>query len=595
MNLLYETVIFLGAAMLVVPLFKQLGFGSVLGYLAAGALIGPWCFGLIGDVESILHFAEFGVVLLLFIIGLELQPSRLWVLRKSIFGLGAAQVVVTALALALCAYGLGLSPTTSVIVGLGLAMSSTAFVLQMLAEKKQLTTAHGRSAFAILLFQDVTVIPLLAVIPLLGVSELAQPEADAFAQVGKVAFVLVAIYLGGHFALRHVFRFVARWGGQEIFTATALLVVVGAALLMELVGLSMALGSFLAGVLLADSEFRHELEANIEPFKGLLLGLFFIAVGMSANIGLIGNAPLQVLGLVVGLLLVKFAVLFTVGKLFGHDSASARNLGFVLPQGGEFAFVLFSAAVVHQVLARDLAELLILVVTLTMVATPLLFLFNKSVLRRFRQPAEEFDKMEDTDHEVIIAGFGRVGQIIGRILRVKKIPFTALDSSSSQVDFVRRFGNKIYYGDPARLDLLHAAHVDKAKIFVLTTEDIVSSVKTAETVKKHFPHLDIYARAHNRQHAHLLMDIGVKYLIRETFLSSLEMAEHVLHGLGKPEDEAKKTVQVFKRHDEATLVKQHAIHHDESKLIQSAKEAASELEELFESDIEPSDVHSTGA
>ncbi|MFQ5544465.1 MAG: monovalent cation:proton antiporter-2 (CPA2) family protein [Acidiferrobacterales bacterium] len=595
MNLLYETVIFLGAAMLAVPLFRQFGFGSVLGYLAAGVLIGPWCFGLIGDVESILNFAELGVVLLLFIIGLELQPSRLWVLRKSIFGLGATQVVVTASALALCAYGLGLSPATSVIVGLGLALSSTAFVLQMLAEKKQLTTAHGRSAFAILLFQDVAFIPILALIPLLGVSELALSGTDGFVQAVKVALVLIAICLGGHFVLRHVFRFVARWGGQEIFTATALLVVIGAALLMDLVGLSMALGSFLAGVLLADSEYRHELEANIEPFKGLLLGLFFIAVGMSANISLIGDDPLQVLGLMAGLLLVKFVVLFAVGKLFGYENASARNLAFVLPQGGEFAFVLFSAAVIHQVLARDLAELLILVVTLTMVATPLLFLFNEFVLRRSRQLAEEFDTMEDTDHEVIIAGFGRMGQIIGRILRVKKIPFTALDASSSRVDFVRRFGNKIYYGDPSRLDLLRAAHAHKAKIFVLVTEDMISSVRTVETVKKHFPNLDIYARAHNRRHAHLLMDIGVKYLIRETYLSSLEMAEHVLRGLGKSEDEAQKTVQIFKCHDEATLVQQHAIHHDESKFIQSVKEAASELEELFESDVEPSDIHSTGA
>ncbi len=592
MTLLHETAIFLGAAIIAVPLFRQLGFGSVLGYLAAGMVIGPWGLGLISGVDSILHFAELGVVLLLFIIGLELQPSRLWVLRKSIFGLGAAQVIVTGALLALCGYALGLSIETSVIVGLGLAMSSTAFVLQMLAEKKQLTATHGRSAFAILLFQDLAVIPLLALIPLLGVSNAAPLGTGVLVQTGKVVLVLIAIVVGGRFLLRHVFRVIARSGSQEIFTATALLVVIGASLLMELVGLSMALGAFLAGVLLADSEYRHELEANIEPFKGLLLGLFFIAVGMSANVGLIISGPLQVLALVAGLLFAKFAVLFVLGKLFGHSNESARNLAVVLPQGGEFAFVLLSAAAIHQVLERDLADLLIVVVTLTMAATPLLFAFNESVLRRWRHPTVEFDKVEGSDHQVIIAGFGRVGQIVGRILRVKKIPFTALEPSSSQVDFVRRFGNKIYYGDPSRLDLLRAAHADRAKVFVLTTEDIVSSIRTAETVRKHFPHLEIYARAHNRRHAHLLMDIGVKYLIRETFLSSLEMAEHILRGLGKSEEEAKNTVQIFKWHDDATLIKQHAIHHDESKLIQSAKEAASELEELFESDIEPSDLQS---
>lgn len=597
MSLLHDTAIFLGAAIIAVPLFNRLGFGSILGYLAAGIVIGPWGLGLISGIDSILHFAELGVVLLLFIIGLELQPSRLWVLRKSIFGLGAAQVIATGAVLALIGYGLGLRTEAAVITGLALALSSTAFVLQMLAEKKQLTTTHGRSAFAILLFQDLAVVPLLALIPLIGISDTITEDANLLVRTGKVLLVLLSIVIGGHFLLRHVFRAIAASGSQEIFTATALLVVIGAALLMEFAGLSMALGAFLAGALLADSEYRHELEANIEPFKRLLLGLFFIAVGMWVNVGLIVTDPLQVLVLVIGLLAVKFIVLLILGKLFGHSNESARNLAFVLPQGGEFAFVLLSAAVSYQVLDQNLADLLVVVVTLTMVATPLLFVLNESVVKRWLEVAkrEEFDKIEETDHQVIIAGFGRFGQIIGRILHVKKIPFTALEASSSQVDFVRRFGSKVYYGDASRLDLLRAARADKARVLVLAIDDIVSSVRTAETVKKHFPNLDIYARARNRRHALLLMDCGVKVLSRETFLSGLAIAEHVLRGLGKSEHEVKNAIELFKRHDEATLIKQHAIHHDESKFMQSTKEAARELEELFESDVGPDELESVAA
>jgi monovalent cation:proton antiporter-2 (CPA2) family protein len=597
MSMLHETAVFLAAAIIAVSVFNRFGFGSVLGYLAAGVLIGPWGLGLVSGVEHILHFAELGVVLLLFIIGLELKPARLWVLRQSVFGLGLAQVAATGAALAAIGYALGLPLQSAVIAGIGLALSSTAFVLQMLAEKKQLTTSHGRAAFAVLLFQDLAVIPLLALLPLLAAAEIPAKGGDMVVPVLKAAGVLAGLVLGGRFLLRYGLRLITSSGSNEILTATALLVVIGAALLVNWAGLSMALGAFLAGMLLADSEYRHELEANIEPFKRLLLGLFFVAVGMSANIGLIVHEPLRVLTLVVGLLSVKFVVLYVLAVLFGYSRSCARNFAFVLPQGGEFAFVVFGVAVTQQILTRDLADLLILVVTITMAATPLLVLFNESVVEPWLRPAKggEFDRVDDTEHQVIIAGFGRFGQVIGRMLRMKRIPFTALEPSAMQVDVVRRFGNKVYYGDPSRLDLLRAASVDKAKIFVLALDDVTTSVKAAETIRRHFPHVRIYARARNRHHVHLLMDVGVQYFIRETFLSALEMATQVLMGLGESSAEAKRAAELFKHHDDETLVKQHAIHEDETKLIQSAKEAARELEELFESDAQRGPVQPANA
>ncbi len=405
----------------------------------------------------------------------------------------------------------------------------------------------------------------------------------------KALGVIVGVVVVGRYLLRPVFRIIAASHTHEIFTAAALLVVIGTALLMVLVGLSMSLGAFLAGVLLADSEYRHELEADIEPFKGLLMGLFFISVGMSANIGLILSAPLIVAGLTVGLLAVKFAVLLGLGKISGHTGESARDLAFALPQGGEFAFVLFGVATTYRIMDKPLSDLLVVVVTLSMVLTPLLFAFNDALLKRWLRgdDAREFDKIDDDgEPRVIIAGFGRFGQIVARVLRVRKIPFTALEVNPTQVDFVRKFGNKIYYGDASRLELLRAAHAEKARILVLAIDDIAASVKTADTVKRHFPNIDIYARARNRFHAYQLMDIGVKWLIRETLLSSLDMAGQVLAGLGMPEATARATVEKFRTHDEKTLAIQHAVHHDESKLIQTSKQAVAELLSLFEGDVD---------
>ena len=584
--MLEQIAIFLAATVLIVPLFKGLGLGTVLGYLIAGMLIGPWGLELVSDVENTLHFSELGVVLLLFIIGLELQPSRLWVLRRTVFGLGSAQLLLSALPIALLAAAMGQGWLAAVVIGVGAAMSSTAFVLQTLAERGELTARHGRDSFAILLFQDLAVIPVLAIVPLLAVGpELSQKGVDWLGIMRALA-VIVAMVVVGRQLLRLAFRSVARFGTREIFTAAALLVVVGTALLMHTLGLSMSLGAFLAGVLLADSEFRHEIEAELEPFKGLLLGLFFIAVGMSVNLGLIGEQGLLLIGLATVLILIKFTVLYLIGRLAGGGCDAARNLGIALAAGGEFAFVLFSLARDHRIVAAETAETLVMVITLAMMLAPVLFLVNDKLLKPWaaRHQEPEYDRIDEPANPVVIAGFGRFGQIIARILRMRGIAFTALEISQPQVDFVRKFGSKIYYGDASRLELLRAAKVENTKLFVLAIDNIEASVKTASVLRKHFPRVPIYARARNRFHCHKLMDLNVEVLYRDTYLSSLEMAREVLCGLGIARAEGERTVRMFRDYDEALLKRQHAIYHDETALIQSAKQAADELRSLFESD-----------
>lgn len=583
MEFLEETAIFLGTAVIAVPLFRRLGFGSVLGYLAAGVVIGPWALGLISDSENILRFAELGVVFLLFLVGLELQPRRLWVLRKQVFGLGMAQVIVTGVVLAGFGLLLGLAPNVAWLAGFGLALSSTAFVLQMLAEKNQLTTTHGRWAFSVLLFQDLAVIPLLALVTFLGTATI---EADGGASGRAVISVLVtvAVFAVGRFVLRHVFRAVARWGTAETFTAAALLVVIGAALLMESAHVSMGLGAFLAGMLLADSEYRHQLEADIAPFKGLLLGLFFIAVGMTANLALLAERWPSIVGVMFSLLLIKAIIIFVLGRIFGLSKARAGTLSMVLPQGGEFAFVLFAAAMSYQLISQTDAEFFILVVTLSMAATPLLFMFDEKILRRWLGGDEtrHFDTISEEQNFVIIAGFGRVGQVIGRILAMRQIRFTAIDSSVDQVDIVRRFGNKVYYGEPHRLDILRAAKVEACTIIVVAIGDPEESLKTVQTIRTHYPLVRVYARARNRYHALRLMDLGVEFFLRDTLLSSLALSEAVLQGLGDTESQAAESVKMFEEFDRTLLKRQQAVQHDESKFIQSAKEASEELRELFE-------------
>jgi monovalent cation:proton antiporter-2 (CPA2) family protein len=588
MRLLSEAAVFLAAAVVAVPLFRRLGLGSVLGYLVAGIVIGPWGLHLVGDVENVRGFAELGVVFLLFIIGLELQPSRLWVLRRSVFGLGGAQVATTTLVLAGLGMALGLPMPAAMIAGLGLSLSSTAFVLQMLAEKGQLTERHGRSAFAVLLFQDLAVIPVLALLPLFAPGASAQLDAGLWLRaLGalKVLAALAVVVGGGRYLLRPFFRLVAAAGNQEVFAAAGLLVVIGTALLMQAIGLSMSLGAFLAGVLLADSEYRHQLEAKIEPFEGLLLGLFFISVGMAVDLGLLRDRPLELLALAAGLMTVKALLLWGLARVAGHAGGSAGSLAISLAQGGEFAFVLFALAVGEQLMAPALADRLIVVVTLSMALTPLLVAADERVRRSRREPAPPFDALDDSETpRVIIAGFGRFGQIVARILRLRRIPFTALEVSPTQVDFVRRYGNRIYYGDASKLDLLLAAKAGQAEVFVLAIDDVETSLRTAEMVKRHFPNLVIYARARNRFHAHRLMDIGVTRLIRETYLSSLELARSILMGLGDTHADASAAIDVFRAHDEATLTAQHAVYRDEKQLVQTSQDAARELEGLFEAD-----------
>lgn len=585
MSQLAYIAVFLGATVLAIPLSRKLGLGSVLGYLAAGIAIGPWGLRIISDGEGVLHIAEFGVVLLLFVIGLELQPSRLSAMRKAVFGMGLAQVLITSIVFTLIGYQLGLTLNTAIVVGFALSLSSTPLVLQLLAERKQLNTQHGRSSFAILLFQDVAVMPMLALLPLLGTRSGSSSLFDTLIGAGKGLVVLALLVFGGRFVLRPLLRMVAETQVKEAFTAAALLVVIGTALLVDSVGLSMALGAFVAGLLLAESEYRHELEADIEPFKGLLLGLFFMSVGMTANLGLLLSQPMQIAALVLGLLAVKFTTLWILARATGHSTESSRGLAFALPQAGEFGFVLFSLAVSYGVMQQSLADTLVIVVTLSMIASPLLMMLQGAIESRLEaRDTPQFDQMESQGSRVIIAGFGRFGQIVGRILRMRKIRFTALESSVAQVDFVRRFGNEIYYGDASRLELLTAAGTAQAEIFVLAIDDIDASVRTAELVRTHFPHLKLLVRARNRQHALRLMDLGVRYIVRETYLSSLDMARTALEGLGMSRAEAKLSIQRFDEHDKKTLQLQRELRDDEQKLIQSAQLAAKELEQLFEAD-----------
>ena len=588
MNLLAQSAVFLAAAVIAVPLFRRYKMGAVLGYLAAGVVIGPSGLGIIGGVSSIMHVAELGIVMLLFVIGLELQPSRLWVLRKSVFGLGAAQVTLTAALITAVSVAFGLPLATAVVIGFALAMSSTAFVLQTLAERGELTTRKGRSSFAILLFQDIAVIPLLALIPLLGAGDETPIGAEASLAAGKAIAVIAAIVFGGRYLLRPVFRLIAGSGIKEIFTAAALLVVIGTALGVASVGLSMSLGAFLAGMLLADSEYRHELEANIEPFKGLLLGLFFISVGMSVDLGLILREPGTIIAMVLGLMLIKAAVLFIVTRFAGQDSRSALSVAATLSQGGEFAFVIFAIAVAGGIMETALVSSLVIAVIISMALTPLAMTLDDALRKRTSGKAEEnFDEIEEPENRIIIAGFGRVGQMVARILTARDIGFTALDISSEQIEVVRRFGNnKAYYGDASRLDMLGAAGAHEAQLFVLAIDDIEASVRTAETVRKHFPKLKILARVRNRFHAYRMMDLGVDFIIRETLGSALELAEHVLAATGVSAWDAKDTVTTFRAHDERTIQRQHAVYHNETQLIQTSRDAAKELQGIFESDRE---------
>jgi glutathione-regulated potassium-efflux system protein KefB len=579
-----EALLFLTVVVVAVPLFKRLGLGSVLGYLVAGALIGPHGLRLVPDTEEVGHLAELGVVLLLFLIGLELEPRRLWELRTRVFGVGGAQVALTGAALAVGALALGLSWQAALVAGLGLSLSSTALSVQLLDERNVLPLPLGQTAFGILLFQDLAVIPLLAVLPLLGPS--GARVDTSWVPLAKAAGLIVLIVFAGRLLLRPAFRLLASARSQEVFTASALLVAVGTALLVSAVGLSMALGAFMAGVLLANSEYRHELQADIEPFRGLLMGLFFVSVGMSVALELVIEQPLRIAGLVLGMTVLKVASIGLLGRRVLGAWPAAWELGVLLSQGGEFAFVLFGLAVSYDIFPDPLRDTLVLVVSLSMALTPLLTLAWDRLLapRLRRRDDRPYDRDVEQDTPVIIAGFGRFGQVVGRVLRARRIPFTAMDADPAQIDFLTRFGSKVFYGDASRLDLLRAARADKARVFVLAIDDVQSSLRTAREVQEHFPHLVIFARARNRAHAYQLLELGIKHVIRETFLSSIELTGDVLQELGFSYSDARSTLERFREHDERMLEESFQYQRDEKKLIEIAERSRRELESLFARD-----------
>lgn len=576
----------LAAAVLFVSLSRRFGFGSILGYLVAGVLIGPQGLGLVRNVDAIAQISELGVIMLLFLIGLELRIQRVWVMRRTVFGLGLGQVVVTGAALASLAHLLGLGWTGAAVVGAGLALSSTAIVLPMLADRELLNSGSGRDAFSVLLFQDIASVPLIALTPLLD-GHAAAAGGLNWPDVLKGAAVVAAILLGGRFLVRPLFRVIGGMRTQEVFTATALLVVSASAALAAWAKLPMSLGAFAAGVVLSESEYRHELQADVEPFEGLLLGFFFISVGMSANIALAMTDPGGVALAVAGLMAVKIAVAFAIQRLRGQPLRACIRFALALPQGSEFGFVLFGAAMAAGVLARPDAERANLVIALSMLASPVLFALSERWLmplldRRPRRPDD--DVSDAAPAPVVILGFGRFGQVVGRILNLQRIRFNALDPDAENVDAVRRYGHKAYYGDATRLDLLRAVGVGQAKAAVVALSDVEANLKTVEAIRRHFPGVKVLARARNRRHAHLLMDRGVETIVRETYFSSLRMTELLLLELGLRAEEAQRTVHAFRQHDEQVLLDQHDVYRDEEKLIQTAAEAAEELRRLFEAD-----------
>jgi len=587
-HFLQTALVFLLATVIAVPLTKRFRLGSVLGYLVAGVVIGPQLLGLISDTGGVATISEFGVVLMLFVIGLELSPQRLWVMRRSVFGTGMLQVLATSLVIALVGYYFfGLTTKGAAIIGGSLALSSTAFGLQILAERKEAGSAYGRQAFAILLFQDLAAIPLIAAIPLLASAK----HGFDVAASARTVFGILAVVVGGRYLLRPVFRFVSRANAVEVSTATALLVVMGTAWLMELVGVSSTLGAFLAGVLLADSEYRHELESHIEPFKGLLLGLFFISVGMSMDVAVLLSKPYTVAALVAALLVLKGALLWPLGRIVGGlNRSDALRLAVLLACGGEFAFVVLKQAQEAMLITAQQQSMLVLVITLSMALTPILVVVAAKLLGAVaeKKPTREYDEITADAPRVIIAGFGRVGQIVGRVLRAQRIPFVALESSVEQMDTLSRFNNtSLFFGDPGRADLLRAAQADKAEVFVLATDDPDANLRIARLVRRQYPHLKIIARARNRQHAFRLMDLGVEMPVRETFYSSLKMTRMTLESLGLSSELANDRVDRFREHDIRLLKAQYLVYDDDVRLTQTSREALNDLMHIFDADDDP--------
>jgi monovalent cation:proton antiporter-2 (CPA2) family protein len=591
-HLLLNIFIFLAAASIMVPLASRFKLGSVLGYLVVGILIGPFGFKLIGNAEQIMHFAEFGVVMMLFLIGLELEPAMLWKLRKLIVGLGGLQVILTTAALTAIGVLMGYDWRASFAISMSLALSSTALVLQMLQEKNLLKTAEGETSFAVLLFQDIAVIPILIIMPLLAqhAGVINTHESTFIQHMPKwmnallVTGVIGAVILTGHYLSRHLFLIIAKTNLPEVFTAFSLALVVGITLLMESIGVSPALGAFIAGVVLANSQYKRTVEADIQPFKGLLLGLFFISVGMGMNFNLLSQQMTLIIAAVLGLMLCKAAILFCLGRSFSLTNIQTIGFALGLSQGGEFAFVLFQYASESRVISADTRGFFTLVVALSMLATPFLMLFyHKFVVPKFMSmlPRHNYDAINEKNG-IILAGYGRFGQIIGRFLNGEHVKVTVLEKNPEQIELLRKFGYKGYFGDANRLDLLKSAGADHAKLLIVTVGNADVNLAIVKLAKQEFPHLKIFARARNRRHAYELHRAGVDYFKRELFDSSLTMTKEVLKFLNyKPEDIEKKA-QAFQKHDEASLYQSFEFFEKETDLINFARQAKGELERILQ-------------
>ena len=586
MSLLLQITLFLGAALLVVPLLKRLGIATVLGYLITGIVLGPHVLNIANDPEAIHKLAEFGVIFLMFLIGLELRPQRLWTMRQSIFVIGSAQVGITAVVIGTILFFLlqqGIA--TSLVIGSALALSSTAFVLQLLTEKQQLNTSYGQQSFSILLFQDIAAIPLIAVIPLLAGNESTHYGIAYFA---AIVAAFTGLFLFSRFLIRPFFRFIVKTGAHELITAISLFIVLAVVLLMDLLNISTTLGAFLTGVLLADSEFRHELEASIAPFKGLLLGLFFMTVGMLTPIQLLWQQPLFILAGALLLLLIKFALLTAISRYYQLSWPNSLLLASCLAQGGEFAFVIFSVAQSEQLLSEAIIAPITLIVIISMILTPVLYwIIRQGIVPHLRPvTVPAYDEILDQQPTMIIAGFGRFGQTIARVAHLQHQKFTAIDSNLEKVDFVRNYGGHLYYGDATHPDILRAAGIQQAKVFILAIDDIEDSMNVARHIRLNYPALQLLVRARDRHHVHLLRDLGVQHIWRETYLSSLGMAYRALCDLGVSDSDAKKSIELFRDYDEQLLAQQQRVYTDEQKVYESHRNALAELEHLFERDAE---------
>lgn len=592
----YMAFVFLTAAVVAVPIAKRLGLGSVMGYLVAGIIIGPTLLGLVGDERhDIMHYSEFGVVMMLFVIGLELEPALLWRMRVPILGMGGLQVVITTVAIAGVSFLLGFSWQTSLVIGMMLSLSSTAITLQTLTEKGLLRTPAGQSAFSVLLFQDIAVIPMLAIFPLLategsrGINNHGGliSEFPKYLQVGISMAAIIFIAFSGRFLVRPVFHSVAKARMRELFTGFALLLIISIVLLMQAVGLSPALGAFLAGVVLADSEFKHELESDIEPFKGLLLGVFFMTVGASIDFKLFLDFPLLIAGTIGGLVVIKSLVLLLLGKGFKMSLNQNFIFSSALAQVGEFAFVLLTFAAKGRLIDEQTSSILTAATAISMGLTPLMIMFNeKVVLPRIVSP-EQTEKEADQINErnpVIIAGFGRFGNIVGRMLRANGLNATVLDNDVDRVELLRKLGLKVYYGDAARLDLLHAAGAEHAKLIIIAMDSEEKTKELVRMVKSHFPHMKMLVRASDRVDAYELMEIGADKVYRETLDTALRMATEALQEMGFRAYRVHRAAQTFLKHDEKALVELAKVRKDEKAYISEARERIADLEELIKSD-----------